>query len=72
LIEDGTLTGPPHHGIGRGFKVGKEEIAGLLAALELYQKRDFVAERARWAADLECIAGGIKGIRGISARLVYP
>jgi len=72
LIEDGTLTGPPHHGIGRGFKVGKEEIAGLVAALDLYQKRDFVAERARWTADLECIAAGIKGIPGLSARLVYP
>src|SRR5262249_48228595 len=58
LIENGTLAGPPHHGIGRGFKVGKEEIAGLLAALELYEKRDFVAERARWTGDLECIAGG--------------
>ncbi len=72
LIEDGTLAGPPHHGIGRGFKVGKEEIAGLVAALELYQKRDFAAERTRWATDLECIAAGIKGVPGISARLVYP
>src|SRR5205814_10085247 len=62
LIENGTLSGPPHHGIGRGFKVGKEEIAGLVTALELYQKRDFVAERARWTADLDCIAGGIKGV----------
>jgi len=43
-----------------------------VAALDLYQKRDFVAERARWTADLECIAAGIKGIPGLSARLVYP
>lgn len=47
LIENGTVVGPPHHGIGRGFKVGKEEIVGLLTALELYQARDFTAERAR-------------------------
>lgn len=72
LIENGTLSGPPHHGIGRGFKVGKEEIAGLLTALELYQKRDFVAERARWTADLECIARDVKGIPGLTVRLVYP
>ncbi|MCU1275919.1 MAG: Pyridoxal phosphate-dependent transferase, partial [Bryobacterales bacterium] len=72
LIENGTLSGPPHHGIGRGFKVGKEEIAGLVTALELYQKRDFVAERARWTADLECIAGGIEGMPGLSARIAYP
>src|SRR5262249_22563350 len=24
LVEQGTLAGPPHHGIGRGFKAGKE------------------------------------------------
>jgi len=72
LIENGTLAGPPHHGIGRGFKVGKEEIAGLVTALESYQKRDFVAERARWTADLECIAAGIKGMPGLSERFVYP
>jgi len=59
-------------GIGRGFKVGKEEIAGLLTALELYQKRDFVAERARWTADLQCIAAGIQGMPGLGARVVYP
>jgi D-glucosaminate-6-phosphate ammonia-lyase len=72
LIENGTLSGPPHHGIGRGFKVGKEEIAGLVTALDLYRTRDFAAERARWTADLECIAGGIKGMPGVKARLVYP
>jgi L-seryl-tRNA(Ser) seleniumtransferase len=72
LIDSGTLAGAPHHGIGRGFKVGKEEIAGLLTALELYQKRDFVAERARWTGDLECIAAGIADIPGLSARIVYP
>jgi D-glucosaminate-6-phosphate ammonia-lyase len=72
LIENGTVVGPPHHGIGRGFKVGKEEIAGLLTALERYQGRDFTAERARWTADMECIAAGVRDIPGISARLQYP
>ena len=46
--------------------------AGLVAALELYQTRDFEAERARWTADLQCIAAGIKGMPGVSPRLVYP
>jgi L-seryl-tRNA(Ser) seleniumtransferase len=72
LIENGTIAGPPHHGIGRGFKVGKEEVAGLVTALELYQKRDFVAERARWTADLDCIAAEITGVPGLSVRRAYP
>jgi D-glucosaminate-6-phosphate ammonia-lyase len=72
LITDGTVVGPPHHGIGRGFKVGKEEIVGLMAALELYQRRDFAAERTRWTADMECIAAGVRDIPGVSARTQYP
>jgi D-glucosaminate-6-phosphate ammonia-lyase len=72
LIEDGTLAGPPHHGIGRGFKVGKEEIVGLLTALELYQNRDFAAECARWTADMQHVASAICNLAGVSARVVYP
>ncbi|HET9322231.1 MAG TPA: aminotransferase class V-fold PLP-dependent enzyme, partial [Bryobacteraceae bacterium] len=72
LIENGTVAGPPHHGIGRGFKVGKEEIVGLMTALEIYQTRDFAAERARWTADMECVAAGVRDLPGVSARLQYP
>ncbi len=72
LIENGTVAGPPHHGIGRGFKVSKEEIVGLVTALELYQTRDFTAERARWTADMECVAAGVRDLPGVSARLQYP
>jgi L-seryl-tRNA(Ser) seleniumtransferase len=36
LIPLDRLPGLPHHGIGRGFKAGKEEIVGLLAALRRF------------------------------------
>jgi len=72
LIAAGTIAGPPHHGIGRGFKVGKEEIAGLLTALELYATRDFLAERERWTVDMQCIAGAARDLPGVSATVVYP
>jgi D-glucosaminate-6-phosphate ammonia-lyase len=36
LIPLERLPGLPHHGIGRGFKAGKEEIAGLLVALRRF------------------------------------
>lgn len=72
LIENATVIGPPHHGIGRGFKVGKEEIVGLVTALELYQSRDFAAERARWTSDMECVVAGVRDIPGVSAHLQYP
>jgi L-seryl-tRNA(Ser) seleniumtransferase len=72
LLESGALSGPPHHGIGRGFKVGKEEIAGLVAALELYEQRDFNAERERWLADMRSIASTLDGLRGVDSQIVYP
>lgn len=42
----GEVLGPPHHGLGRAMKVGKEEIMGLLAAVGIYLERDHDAERA--------------------------
>ena len=42
-------------GIGRPMKVGKEEIVGVVTALELYLERDHEAEAARWDAQLEHI-----------------
>ncbi len=36
LIEAIAFNGPPHPFIGRGMKVGKEELVGLLAAIEWY------------------------------------
>ncbi len=72
LIEEGKLAGPPHHGIGRGFKVGKEEVVGLLTALQLYRDRDFAAERQQWMRDLECILGEVRDWPGVSAHVTYP
>jgi len=38
LISVRKMKGIPHHGLGRGFKVGKEEIAGLLVALQRFAR----------------------------------
>jgi D-glucosaminate-6-phosphate ammonia-lyase len=49
------LRGLPHHGIGRSCKAGKEEIVGLMAALERFVAEDPAARRARWASLLRAI-----------------
>jgi L-seryl-tRNA(Ser) seleniumtransferase len=72
LVADGVIPGPPHHGIGRPMKVGKEEIAGLVAALQLYLERDFDAEYAGWLLDLDSVVAGLEGLEGISARRADP
>lgn len=59
LIDRAALRGIPHHGIGRGFKVGKEEIAGLLVALERFAQRDDAAHAARLHGRLVTIAAAL-------------
>ena len=46
LIEASLPAMSPFGGIGRGMKVGKEELCGLLAAVERYLKVDHEAEYA--------------------------
>jgi L-seryl-tRNA(Ser) seleniumtransferase len=70
LINRNNLTGVPHHGLGRGFKVGKEEIVGLLAALQRFIAGDDVARNAALAERLERIAATVNGGEGLSATLV--
>ncbi|PYV43737.1 MAG: L-seryl-tRNA selenium transferase [Acidobacteria bacterium] len=72
LIVDGTLSGPPHHGVGRGLKVGKEEIAGLIAALELYATRDFEAELKAWHERIDTLIAGVEKISGLCAHRIFP
>lgn len=52
---------PPHHGIGRGFKVGKEDIVGLVVALERFAARDEAAAAASLRRRLEAIAAALPG-----------
>ena len=68
LVENGVIPRPPIHGIGRSMKTGKEEIVGLLVALERYADRDEAAETARWTAVADRLAIGLAGIPGLSVR----
>jgi len=56
LIDRAALKGVPHHGLGRGFKAGKEEIVGLLVALERFAAADDAASNAALEKRLEEIA----------------
>lgn len=70
LIDRAALKGIPHHGLGRGFKVGKEEIVGLLAALERFALTDDEAANARLEERLRRIEEGLGGLPGIRTRLL--
>src|SRR5262245_52334716 len=46
LIKAAWVVSAPHHGHGRTMKVGKEEMVGMLAAVEMWIKRDHKGEDA--------------------------
>lgn len=62
IVDRTRLPSPPHHGIGRAFKVGKEEIVGLIVALERFIARDETANSASHVRRLERIAAALPGI----------
>jgi D-glucosaminate-6-phosphate ammonia-lyase len=62
----------PHHGPGRDNKVGKEEMLGMLAAIEAWVKRDHVEKMKSWHTYLETIAKSVTSINGIKATLEEP
>lgn len=58
-----------NRGIGRGMKVGKESVAGLIAALEAWEVRDHAGIRARETANLKLWEASLAGQAGIHTRI---
>jgi uncharacterized pyridoxal phosphate-dependent enzyme len=67
IIEACRLNSSPNHSIGRPMKVGKEEIAGLVRAVEVYVAMDEDAQFARWRAQLATIEAAVANIPGVTA-----
>lgn len=72
LVQAAWIAVAPHHGFGRGLKVGREEIMGLLAAVEMWMKRDHKAAMDNWNARLEHIASRLKSIAGVHLEIQQP
>ncbi len=62
----------PHHGPGRDNKVGKEEIMGMLAAVEAWTSRDHLAEWNTWLQWLETIASTVRAVAGVETEVTMP
>ncbi|MEP7108354.1 MAG: aminotransferase class V-fold PLP-dependent enzyme [Ferruginibacter sp.] len=62
----------PHHGPGRDNKVGREEMIGMLAAVEAWGKRDHAAEWKTWLHWLDQIAKKVSKIEGITTAVFEP
>jgi len=73
LIAAARLNAPPNgNTIGRGLKVNKEEMLGILAALERYLANDHVAERREFDARAEAIRGAVAMLPGVKAEIFVP
>ena len=67
LIEAAALQAAPNDHIGRGMKVGKEEIVALVVALERFVRLDIDAEITRWNAKARWLADQLADIPGLDA-----
>ena len=72
LIEAAVPAMSPYASIGRGMKVGKEEMVGLLAAIERYLKVDHDREQKELEARAADMIGALSKIRGLSAERYFP
>jgi L-seryl-tRNA(Ser) seleniumtransferase len=72
LLEAAWANSAPHHAFGRSLKVGKEEIMGMLAAVEMWKKRDHDAEWKQWEGWLNEIASSVKRVNGVTTQIEGP
>lgn len=72
LIQAAWVASAPHHGHGRAMKAGKEEIMGMLAAVEVWVKRDHDAEDRLWTSWMDNIAARVSKIDGVTAAVRQP
>ncbi len=72
LIAACAENGSPHQRLGRAMKVGKEEMVGLLAAVEWYLQQDHQARMADFEATVQFWVDSFRGWPGVTARRDYP
>ncbi len=72
LIESIRPISNPNHGVGRPLKVGKEEMLGLLAAVERYLKLDHAARAQYCEEAVQLFCAALNPLPGVCAERVFP
>ena len=73
LVAYALLNNSPHEDtLGRSQKVGKEEIVGMVKALESYLKEDHEALDKEWRRRLDTISSAVKRVAGVSTAFSMP
>ena len=72
-IEAARLHTPPRGTtIARGMKVNKEEVLGMLVALELYLARDHKKEWELWESQIKLISDSALSVKGVETEIHVP
>ena len=73
LIEAARLNAPPNgNTVGRGMKVNKEEMLGMLVALELFLAKDHARENREFERRAEVIRSSATAVSGVKAEVFMP
>jgi L-seryl-tRNA(Ser) seleniumtransferase len=72
IVEACIPNGPPNHSVGRPMKVGKEELLGILAAVEWSLQQDEPALLASYEAMVQRLIDGLSGLTGVTVERSYP
>jgi L-seryl-tRNA(Ser) seleniumtransferase len=72
-IEAARMHTPPRgETIGRGMKVNKEEVLGMLVALELYLNKDHESEWKLWEKQIALISESVLAVSGVTTEIHVP
>ena len=63
---------PNGNAIGRGLKVNKEEMLGMLIALERFIKLDHAAQHTEYERRAEVIRKAVAGVNGVTTEIIVP
>lgn len=72
-VEAARMHTPPRgETIGRGMKVNKEEVLGMLVALEMYLQKDHEKEWKLWEDQIDLISNRAKTVAGVRTEIHVP
>jgi len=73
MVANALLNNSPHEDtLGRSQKVGKEEIVGMIKALELYLNENHEALSREWQSRLDNIARQLAKVQGVNTSFFTP
>jgi L-seryl-tRNA(Ser) seleniumtransferase len=73
LVQAAWANASPHQALGRPMKVSKEDIIGVLTAVEhWFEERDHEAERQKWYDDLAAITDRVVALPGAGGEIIEP